>query len=59
MIALADSQARRWEPTALRYRLFSIGSRLGRRNHLYLASATPFAALTVAAIATLTRLDTG
>ena len=61
LLGLHHHEARRWEPKALRYRLFSIAARLGRtnrRSHLRLAGA-PFTALAITAAATLAALDPG
>ena len=61
LLGLHHHEARRWEPKALRYRLFSIAARLGRtnrRSHLRLAAA-PFTALAITAAATLAALDPG
>ncbi len=60
-LGLLHHEARRWEPKTLRYRLFSIAAKLGRRNRrtrLHLADA-PFTALAVTAAAILTGLDPG
>jgi hypothetical protein len=56
MLALADHQARRWEPKRLRWRLFTVPAMLARRarvTHLRLASHHPWADLVAKA---LTRL---
>lgn len=61
LLGLHGHDARRWEPKALRYRLFSIAGRLGRTNrrtHLHLAPA-PFTALAIAAATVLAALDPG
>jgi hypothetical protein len=58
-LALPGHEARRWEPKRLRLRLFSIPARharTGRRRLLHLAATAPFTALTLQALATLTRL---
>jgi hypothetical protein len=60
MLALADTDARRWEPKRLRYRLLWIAGRLARKNrrtHLRLAAAAPCVSLAVAAYQHLTALD--
>ncbi|KZM69864.1 hypothetical protein AWN90_04445 [Nocardia terpenica] len=59
MLALADHDARRWEPKALRLRLFSIPARLARharQTHLRLSAHNPWTAL---ALTALTRLQPG
>lgn len=61
LLALHGHDARRWEPKALRYRLFSIAGRLGRTNRrtrLRLAPA-PFTALAISAAAILAAHDPG
>ncbi len=60
MLALADPDARRWEPTRLRYRLFTIPAQLvrgGRRLRLRYAAHHPWAALLAAALTALAVLD--
>ncbi|NMR21677.1 IS1380 family transposase [Cellulomonas fimi] len=57
MLALHDHDARRWEPKALRFRLFTIPATLarsGRRVRLHLAARSPWAPL---ALDGLTRLE--
>jgi hypothetical protein len=57
-LALTEHPARRWEPRRLRLQLLSIAGRLavtGRRRLLHLAATAPFIALTLQALATLTR----
>ena len=59
MLALHDSPARRWEPKALRLRLFSVAARLtrhARRRRLKLAAGTPHLQLLLDAMHTLTAL---
>jgi Transposase DDE domain group 1 len=56
-LALAEHEARRWEPKRLR--LFSIPARharSGRRRLLHLAAPAPFTALVLAALDALARL---
>jgi hypothetical protein len=58
-LALAEHEARRWEPKRLRLRLFSIPARharSGRRRLLPLAATAPFTALVLAALDALARL---
>jgi hypothetical protein len=53
MLALADHDARRWEPKRLRLRLFSIAARLadhGRTRRLHLSAHAPWATLLAAMI---------
>jgi hypothetical protein len=60
MLALTTSDARRWEPKRLRYRLLWIAGRLARRNrrtHLRLASTAPYVRLAVTAYQHLATLD--
>ena len=59
MLALTDSPARRWEPKALRLRLFSVAARLtrhARRRRLKLATGAPHLHLLLDGIRTLTAL---
>jgi hypothetical protein len=61
LLALHDHDARRWEPKALRYRIFTIAGRLGRtnrRSQLRLAAA-PFTALAITAATILATLAPG
>jgi hypothetical protein len=61
MLALADHDARRWEPKRLRHRLFSLAGRLARharRTVLHLPTHHPWAPLAVAAINRLRALPT-
>jgi hypothetical protein len=61
LLALNQSEARRWEPKTLRYRLFSIAARTARRNrrtHLHLAPA-PFTPLAITAASILAGHDPG
>jgi hypothetical protein len=58
-LALADHEARRWEPKRLRLRLLSIPARharTGRRRLLHLAATAPFTALALHALAALDQL---
>jgi hypothetical protein len=58
-LALADHEARRWEPKRLRLRLLSIPARharTGRRRLLHLAATAPFTTLALQALEALTRL---
>jgi hypothetical protein len=58
-LALAEHEARRWEPKRLRLRLFSIPARYartGRRRLLHLAATAPLTALVLTAREALTRL---
>jgi hypothetical protein len=62
MLALHDHPARRWEPKALRFRLFTIPAtiaRSGRRVRLHLAARSPFAALTLSGLDRLGALAPG
>ena len=62
MLALAGHPARRWEPKALRFRLFTIPATLARsarRVRLHLAGRAPFARLTLEALARLGALAPG
>ncbi len=62
MLALTDSDARRWEPKRLRTRLFTVPAtlaRTGRRRLLHLAQHHPWAAVVSDAIASLRSLPTG
>ena len=62
MLALHGHHARRWEPKALRFRLFTIPAtlaRTGRRVRLHLSSRSPWAALTLTGLARLADLAPG
>ncbi|OIQ70396.1 transposase DDE domain protein [mine drainage metagenome] len=62
MLALHDHDARRWEPKALRFRLFAIPATLarsGRRVRLHLAARSPFAALILTGLDRLGALAPG
>jgi hypothetical protein len=53
MLGLADTQARRWEPKTLRYRVYTIAAtiaRSARRTIVHYSSQHPWAPLIVAAI---------
>ncbi len=59
MLALADHQARRWEPKRLRHRIFSAAGRLARtarRTVLHLAESGPWTSLILAMIERLRAL---
>ena len=59
MLALAGSQARRWEPKRLRTRLFTVPAtlaRTGRRRLLHLANHHPWAAVVHDAVLRLRAL---
>jgi hypothetical protein len=56
MLALADHQARRWEPKRLRLRLFSAAARItrhARRTHLRFSTHWPWTSLILTALARL------
>ena len=60
LLALADTDARRWEPKRLRYRLYTIPAQLvrgGRRLRLRYPAHHPWAALLAAALTALAILD--
>jgi len=60
LLALTDSDARRWVPKRLRHRLFTIPAQLvrgGRRLRLRYAAHHPWAALLAAALTALATLD--
>ena len=62
ILALHGHAARRWEPKALRFKLFTIPAtlaRTGRRVRLHLASRSPFAALTLTGLQRLAALAPG
>ena len=62
MLALHGHPARRWEPKALRFRLFTIPATLarsGRRVRLHLASRAPFARLALDGLERLGALTPG
>lgn len=59
ILALANSDARRWEPKRLRLRLFSIAGRLAchaRKTRLRLSERAPWSGLITAALARLEAL---
>lgn len=59
LLAFADHRARRWEPKALRHRLFTIAATLaptGRRRLLHIKDTAPWADLSTTAHARLTAL---
>jgi hypothetical protein len=59
MLALAEHDARRWEPKRLRHRLFSIAARMAchaRRTTLHLSAHHPWAHLALQAVTTLRAL---
>ncbi|OHV63096.1 hypothetical protein BCD48_38605 [Pseudofrankia sp. BMG5.36] len=61
MLALAEGDARRWEPKRLRHRLFWLAGRLARharRTVLHLPTHHPWAPLAIAAINRLRALPT-
>lgn len=60
LLALADNDARRWEPKRLRYRLYTIPAQLvrgGRRLRLRYATHHPWAGLLTTALTALAVLD--
>lgn len=62
MLALHGHEARRWEPKALRFRLFTIPATLarsGRRVRLHLATRAPFARLALDGLERLGALAPG
>ena len=62
LLALHDHPARRWEPKALRFRLFTIPATLarsGRRVRLHLAARAPFSSLVLAGLERLGALAPG
>ncbi len=62
MLALASTDARRWEPKRLRTRLFTVPAtlaRTGRRRLLHLAEHHPWAAVVNDAVARLRALTAG
>ena len=62
MLAFGETDARRWEPKKLRYRVFTIAAtlaRTGRRTWLHLSSRSPWAALTLTGIHRLADLAPG
>ena len=62
MLALHGHPARRWEPKALRFRLFTIPAtiaRSGRRVRLHLTARSPFAGLVLTGLDRLGGLDPG
>ncbi|OYD61201.1 DDE family transposase [Rhodococcus sp. OK302] len=59
MLALASSDARRWEPKRLRLRVFSIAGRIARharKTRLRLSERAPWSGLITAALARLEAL---
>lgn len=59
MLALAEHDARRWEPKRLRHRLFTVPAtlaRTGRRVLLHLTDRHPWAALAATAVSRLRQL---
>src|SRR5665811_1865885 len=59
MLAFTDTDARRWEPKKLRYRIFTIGATLarsGRRVWLHLSTRSPWASLTLTGLGRLCLL---
>ena len=62
MLAFTDTEARRWEPKKLRYRIFTIGATLarsGRRVVLHLSGRSPWSALTLTGLGRLADLAPG
>lgn len=62
MLALHGHDARRWEPKALRFRLFTIPATLarhGRQARLHLAARAPFASLALNGLQRLAALAPG
>jgi hypothetical protein len=62
MLAFTDTDARRWEPKKLRYRIFTIPAtlaRTGRRVWLHLSTRSPWARLTVTGLGHLADLAPG
>jgi len=62
MLAFTDTDARRWEPKRLRYRIFTIGATLarsGRRVWLHLSTRSPWAGLTLTGLGRLADLAPG
>jgi len=62
MLALHDHPARRWEPKALRLRIFTIPAtiaRSGRHTRLHLAARSPFTSLALDGLARLEALAPG
>lgn len=62
MLAFTDTDARRWEPKKLRYRIFTIGAtlaRTGRRVWLHLSTRSPWAGLTLTGLQRLADLAPG
>lgn len=60
--AFTDTQARRWEPKKLRYRIFTIPAtlaRTGRRVWLHLSGRSPWAGLTLTGLGRLADLAPG
>jgi hypothetical protein len=62
LLAFADSEARRWEPKKLRYRIFTIAATLarsGRRTWLHLSARSPWSDLTLTGLSRLVDLAPG
>ena len=62
MLAFTNTQARRWEPKKLRYRIFTIPAtlaRTGRRFWLHLSTRSPWAELTLTGLQRLAALAPG
>lgn len=62
MLADTDTDARRWEPKKLRYRIFTIPAtlaRTGRRVWLHLSTRSPSARLTLTGLGHLADLAPG
>ena len=62
MLAFGETEARRWEPKKLRYRVFTIAATLarsGRRTWLHLSSRSPWTALTLTGFHRLVDLAPG
>ena len=62
LLAFPDTEARRWEPKKLRYRIFTIGAtlaRTGRRIWLHLSTRSPWARMTLTGLQRLADLAPG
>ncbi len=62
LLAFADSEARRWEPKKLRYRIFTIAATLarsGRRTWPHLSARSPWSDLTLTGLSRLVDLAPG
>jgi hypothetical protein len=60
LLAFTDTDARRWEPKRLRYRLYTIPTALargGRQQRLRYAGHHPWVTLLIGALTALTILD--